>query len=156
MEYVLFLDTNITVKEIGDGILKILNDNVVFGESAIICEKENDLSLYCDMFTMQIDNFSDSINVVSEELDLDLKIELYMNLDMKSKNVIEKTICFVGNVMKEFFGDMVLLSNGDLPIILRNKEEVIVDNSKLSNTYPFELLDMDYSVKRIQLQSDKY
>lgn len=154
MEYVLYASTDEIINVIGEKILRILKNDVIFGNAEILDEEENELSLYCDMFTLQIDNSSDSIKVISEESNIDLKVELYMNLDMQCEDVIKKTIYFVGKYLKEFSCDIILMSNGDVPIILRNSEKLIVDTSRVKKGFPFEVLQTEYVVDKIKFLSD--
>ena len=46
------------------------------------------------------------------------------------------------------------MSNGDVPIILRNSEKLIVDTSRVKKGFPFEVLQTEYVVDKIKFLSD--
>lgn len=148
MEYVLYADINDIISNIGKRVLEILEKDEIFGEVGGKEINSNEMSCYCDVFTLFIDNASDTIRCIEEESKQSLNVYFYMNLNAKCEEVVAKTIYFVGRVMEEFSGNVVLMQNGDTPIVMRSGGEVIVDKSKVVDFYPFEMLRTEYKVNR--------
>ncbi len=149
MEYVLYADINSTLGDISERVLDILKRDSIFGEVGGTKVNSNEMSCYCDVFTLCIDNASDTIKCIAEESKQSLNIEFYMNLNTQCENVVVKTIYFVGKFMKNFTGNIVLMQNGDTPIVMRSGENVIVDTSKVPAFYPFERLEMEYKIDKL-------
>lgn len=149
MEYVLYADINSTLSDISESVLDILKSESVFGDVGGTKVNSNEMSCYCDVFTLCIDNASDTIKCIAEESKQSLNIEFYMNLNTQCENVVVKTIYFVGKIMKIFAGNIVLMQNGDTPIVMRSGENVIVDKAKVPHFYPFEMLGMEYKVNKL-------
>lgn len=154
MEYILFINSEMEFDKVSDKILNILSNNI-YGKVEILNKKE-ELSLYCDLFTLTMTFTSDYIGTMREEAKMDLDTELYMDLDMNCIDVIRKTICFVGECFKSFEGNAILLSNSDTPIVKRSGEKIIVDSSKIKSEqiFPFEELNEEYCFEKIHLASD--
>lgn len=150
MEYILYAHTNDTISKIGERVLDILRKDNIFGEVGGIIVKGNEMSCYCDVFTLVIDTSSDTIKCVAEESKLSLNIEFYMNLNTQCEDVVVKTISFVGGFLKNFLGNIVLMQNGDTPIVIRKGDDVIVDTSKVPACYPFEELKTKYQVSKLE------
>ena len=149
MEYVLYAEINGTLSKISEKVLDILKRDCTFGEVGGIKVGHNEMCCYCDVFTLCIDNISDTIKCIAEESKQSVNIEFYMDLNTKCENVVAKTIYFVGKLMQGFLGNVVLMQNGDTPIVMRSGENVIVDKTKVPYFYPFEMLGMEYEVNRI-------
>lgn len=150
MDYILFINSNLNFKHLFNKILYILNEDV-FGD-VVVCKQEQKKGfLHCDLFQLDINMTSDSIKLMEEEAEIKLNVELYMNLFMDCKEVVNKTVYFVGKCLKEFNDNALLLSNGDTPIIKKIKNSVIVDSSKIMSSvdYPFDELNMKYIVGKI-------
>lgn len=154
MEYILFINSELELEKVNDKILNILS-NSIYGKVEIL-NKNEELSLYCDLFTLNMNSTSDYIRTMREEANMDLNIELYMDLDMNCTDVIKKTVHFVGECLKSFEGNAILLSNSDIPIVKRSEEKVIVDSSRIRSNqmFPFEELDEEYFFEKIKLASD--
>lgn len=58
---------------------------------------------------------------------------------------------FIGLLLKSSSGDSILLSNGDIPILQRKGETIVVDDSKLEliGHFPFECLNIRYEKGRL-------
>lgn len=149
MEYILYADINDTTNNIGDRVIDILNNDNVFGEVGGIKVNGSEISCYCDVFTLFIDNESSTIKCIVEDSKQSLNVYFYMNLNTRCEDVVAKTIYFVGRVMEEFSGNVVLMQNGDTPIVMRKGGEVIVDKSKVVDFYPFEMLRTEYKVNNL-------
>ncbi len=149
MEYVLYVDIDDIMSRIGERVVQILKSDSVFGEVGGIKVNDNEMYCYCDVFNLNIDNSSSSIKYIAEESKQSLNVVFFMNLFTQCEDVVVKTIYFVGKVMEEFSGSVVLMQNGDNPIVMRNGEEVTVDKSKVVDFYPFEMLRTKYKVGKL-------
>jgi len=120
MEYYLYADINDNISMIGERVLDILKKDSMFGEVGSIKLNSNEMSCYCDVFTLSIDNSDDPIKCIAEESKQSLNVGFYMNLNTQCVDVVVKTMYFVGKVLKEFSGKLVLMQNGDTPIVMRS------------------------------------
>lgn len=149
MEYVVYADINDIINNIGEKVIEILNKDSVFGEVGGIKVNGSEMRCYCDVFTLFVDNESDTIKCIAEESKQSLNVYFYMNLHTECEDVVAKTIYFVGRIMEEFSGNIILMQNGDTPIVMRSGKNVSVDTSKVPDFYPFEMLKMEYKVNNL-------
>ncbi len=148
MEYILYANIDSTISRIGERVLQILKGDNVFGEVSGINIDSNEINCCCDIFNLFIYNSSDSIQYIADESKLSLNIGFYMDLNTQCENVVAKAIYFVGRIMKEFSGNIVLMQNGDTPIVIRSGKDVAVDRSKVPDFYPFEMLAINYDISK--------
>jgi hypothetical protein len=101
--------------------------------------------------TMFIKEGGNGVTFRSEDYELMFKFEFYIDINSSYPNWAVELMKFAGDILKNFNGDFILEANGDLPYIMRKKEDgiVIVDDSKLG-VFPFKSLGMAYKKDKLE------
>lgn len=87
----------------------------------------------------------------NQDYGLIFKFEFYIDINSSYHNWAFELMEFAGKILKNFDGDFVLEANGDLPYIMRKREDgiVIIDDSKLG-FFPFESLGIEYKKDKLE------
>lgn len=129
------------MKELSISIVK----NVL--EDIDIINSNDELEVSCTWFNMSLKENSRGITFVSEDYNLSLKFLLWFEVYYSNNGFSEEVMMrVIGNILKQFSGDCILLSNGDKPILERRNNTLVVDDSKLDSIerFPFNALEISY------------
>ncbi|PAD65997.1 hypothetical protein CHH83_26320 [Bacillus sp. 7586-K] len=115
-----------------------------------ITETHDNLTVSSNGFTLSIKEGGHGLMFASEDYDIELKFNCYIDIIVSYTNWAYELMVFIGKLLNEIDGDCILELN-DKPILLRKNSLITVDDKKLSGIveFPFYGLGLDYQVGEI-------
>lgn len=152
MFYIFYIESKYNFQELKNIIVKILNKKP-YGEIYIIEDTGCELEIVCDYFILSIDNNSESIKNTSEDYKIDLGYRFWIDMYTSQNDIVEKLMAFIGACISRIGGQSILLSNGDIPILIIQDKKIIVDDTNLNGeeNFPFENLGIPFERGKIRI-----
>lgn len=138
MFYNLFFSWSKSVGELYD----FIESNTEFDN----CIVEGDNKRYVTQdYTLRLNESKQTIHFKNEDYHQDFSVLLVFEVIPNSKWAT-KLLEFAGKLMKVNEGACLIESNGDTPILYRETDKIVVDDSKLNGKgMPFEELSLKYT-----------
>ncbi|MBO2946020.1 hypothetical protein JJQ72_18740 [Paenibacillus sp. F411] len=156
MDFELFLGFNVSHTKLAEVIEETMVEILKQKASLHINEDEIMLGTECFSLAIEIEDISD-INFVRNHYDLEVSICIRVQLYGKtSKKGLEALFIIMGNLMKQFEGNLLLLENGSAQLLRKENGKLFVNNDldqyqiKYFNADIISLLDHSYTEKKLK------
>lgn len=116
-----------------------------------VTESDNQLSISSEGFTIFLKEGGNSVKFRSEDYDLSLNYDFYIDINGMYSNWAIELMEFIGKILNNFQGDFVLEANADFPYIMRKKQNgvIIVDDTNLES-FPFDSLGVEFKKDKLE------
>lgn len=142
MFFILYFATGTTFNE----IKKYLAESIQ--GATLTSNTDDELVLTHDSFTLRLTHNGNSIQFASEDYELALEFCLWIDVISSSKSWADDLIELSNKILNEYEGNLILESNGEKPMLIRNSTGLFVDKKLRSeDKFPLNLLTMNYEDK---------
>ncbi|MDQ6419788.1 SitI3 family protein [Paenibacillus sp. LHD-117] len=147
MFYTFYLSSNIPFDE----LKRIISESISNDEIIENSEKRYEIS--SDGFNLRTREGSDGVKFRSEDYGINFRFEFWFDIYSYHTDWARELMGFIGRIMHRLDGDCLLESNGEIPILLKRDNVVIVDDKKLAGIekFPFHALNLDYKEEDIKI-----
>lgn len=134
-------------------ITPIVSPEIANVKPQIYKNTESLFKIWCEYFSLRVENECQIIKHKSDHYGINFQYEFWFDAYITTQGWFDEIISFVGKIMKEYNGDCVLESNGDVPLIVRKDNAIIVDGGNLDDEQILLLKKLGLKYKKGDLKS---